>query len=88
MLKTLKSKPIAILALTLVFTLMMCAMGITAFAHDDHEGGSADLTGFAKFWDSYNQLIGYIVAGVIFVVMVIFIIWWIPKDKAKAKKRK
>ncbi len=78
MLKTLKSKFAAVFSF-----IMMCAMGITSFAHDE---AAEELTGFAKFWDSYNQLIGYIVAGVIFVVMVLVIIWWIPKDKAKKKK--
>ncbi len=76
MLKTLKSKLAAVLAFVTT-----CAMGIISFADD-----AAEKTGFAKFWDSYNQLIGYIVAGVIFVVMVLVIIWWIPKDKAKKKK--
>ncbi len=86
MLKTVKRSSVAVIAFTLLFTILMCSMGITAFAHDDHEGDSTDLTGFAKFWDSYNQLIGYIVAGILLVAMVLVVIWWIPKDKSKKKK--
>ena len=80
MLKNVKSRVLAILSFALTF----CSMGITAFAADEK-------TGFAKWWSSYNQIVGYCVAGVLFVAIVVFIYFWIPKkdaDKKSAKKSK
>lgn len=80
MLRNAKSRALAMLSFVLTF----CCTGITAFAADEK-------TGFAKWWDSYNQIIGYCVAGVLFVAIVVFIYFWIPKkdaDKKSAKKSK
>lgn len=80
MLRNAKSRVLAILSFVLTF----CCTGITAFAADEK-------TGFAKWWDSYNQIVGYCVAGVLFVAIVVFIYFWIPKkdaDKKSAKKSK
>ena len=40
---------------------------------------------FRKWWDSYNQIIGYIVAGLILIAIVITIALWIPKDEKKSR---
>ena len=34
-----------------------------------------------------GQIVGWCVAGVVFVAIVIFIVIWIPKDKKKAEKK-
>ena len=77
MLNKVKSRVLSVLALVLTF----CSMGVTVFAADEK-------TGFAKWWDSYNQIVGYVVAGVIFVAIVVFIYFWIPRDKEKKKAPK
>ena len=41
----------------------------------------------AWFKSDLGQIIGWCVAGVVFVAIVIFIIIWIPKDKKKADKK-
>ncbi len=82
MLRNAKSRVLAFLAFALMFSMLVCSMGVTAFAADEK-------TGFAKWWDSYNQIVGYCVAGVLFVAIVVFIYLWIPKknaDKKGAKK--
>lgn len=38
------------------------------------------------WWDNYNQIIGWIVAGVIFVAIVLVSIWWIRSGFKPSKK--
>ncbi len=47
-----------------------------------------ETSAFKKWWDSYNQIIGYIVAGLILVAIIITIALWIPKDEKKTKTKK
>ena len=79
-----KNKAFAILACVLMFSMLFCMMGITVFA--EGETATSSKTPFQTFWDSYNQIIGYCVAGVIFVAMVLVIYLWIPKENDKKKK--
>ena len=61
-------------------------------ADDGHNHGSEEETeeksAFEKWWDSYNQIIGYCVAFVILIAIIVTIILWIPKDDKKAKAQK
>ena len=84
MLTNVKNKALIILVFALMFSMLFCMMGVTVFA--DGETTTASKTPFQTFWDSYNQIIGYCVAGVIFVAMVIVIYLWIPKENDKKKK--
>jgi membrane protein DedA with SNARE-associated domain len=65
-----------IASLIAVFAMSVC-MSVVAFADDK------------KSWfDSQaGQIVGYCIAGVLFVAMVVFIIWWIPKEKDKKGKK-
>ena len=38
------------------------------------------------WWDNYNQIIGWIVAAIIFVAIVIVSIWWIKSGFRPTKK--
>lgn len=70
---------------------------VTGLADDGHDHDSEgenegntekEKSAFRKWWDSYNQIIGYIVAGIIFIAIVVTIILWIPKDDKKVKNKK
>ena len=84
MLTNIKNKALVILVFALMFSMLFCMMGVTVFA--DGETTTSSKTAFETWWDSYNQIIGYCVAGVIFVAMVIVIYLWIPKENDKKKK--
>jgi heme/copper-type cytochrome/quinol oxidase subunit 3 len=90
MLTNIKNKAFLFLVLTLVFAVLFCVMGVTAFAHDENTTTQESKSAFEKWWDSYNQIIGYCVAGVIFVAMVIVVYLWVPKnnDKKKTTRKK
>lgn len=83
MLKKVKNKSFALLVFVLMLSMLFSLMSVTVFA-DDTEVSSK--SAFQQWWDSYNSIIGYCVAGVIFVAMVIVIYLWIPKNKDKKKK--
>ncbi len=88
MLKNIKSKAFALVVFALMFSMLFSIMGVSVFADGTTESSKS---AFQIWWDSYNQIIGYCVAGVIFVAMVIVIYLWIPKDndkKAKNSKKK
>ena len=55
--------------------------------HDEEEKTEKEKSAFQKWWDSYNQIIGYIVAGLILAAIVVTIILWIPKDEKKVKNK-
>ncbi len=86
MLTNVKNKSLVFLVFILLFAMLLCIMSITVFAADEGTTSSSEMSAFEKWWDSYNQIVGYCVAGVIFVAMVIVIYLWIPKDKDKKKK--
>jgi len=86
MLKNIKSKAFALIVFALMFTVLFSIMGVSVFAEGTTESSKS---AFQTWWDSNNSIIGYCVAGVIFVAMVIVIYLWIPKDNdKKAKKNK
>lgn len=96
MLKNIK----ALLLFVLTLSILLCALALPAFAEGDSadsssEGSSSsstteeekkEPTAFEKWWDSYNQIVGYVIAGVVFVAGVIGVILWIPKNTDKKKK--
>lgn len=72
----------------LLAVLMVCTLGLAVFAK---ETTTEEKSALAKWWESYNQYIGYGVAAVLAVVIVIVIYWWIPKNPKKkdvSKKKK
>ena len=85
MLTNVKSKALVILVFALMFSMLFCMMGVTVFA-DGETTTTESKTAFQKWWDSYNHIIGYCVAGVIFVAMVVVVYLWIPKENDKKKK--
>lgn len=84
MLKNVKNKAFAIIVFALMFSMLFSIMGVTVFADGTTESSKS---AFQTWWDSYNSIIGYCVAGVIFVAMVIVIYLWIPKDNDKKAKK-
>lgn len=84
MLKNVKNKAFAIIVFALMFSMLFSIMGVTVFADGTTESSKS---AFQIWWDSYNSIIGYCVAGVIFVAMVIVIYLWIPKDNDKKAKK-
>ncbi len=84
MLTRVKSKSLVLLAFVLMLSMLLGLMSVTVFADDSATESSK--SAFQQWWESYNSIIGYCVAGVIFVAMVIVIYLWIPKDKDKKKK--
>ena len=65
-----------IASLVAVFAMSVC-MGVVSFADDKK----------SWFEGQVGQIVGYCIAGVLFVAMVAFIIWWIPKEKDKKGKK-
>lgn len=67
--------------------------GITGLADDGHdhdhdtEETEKEKTPFQKWWASYNQIIGYIVAVIIAIAIGVTIFLWIPKEDKKAKNK-
>lgn len=57
---------------------------------DDKTDDEKEETAFQKWWNKYNQMIGYIVAGVVFVACSFGVYLWIKSalnsDKNKGKK--
>lgn len=84
MLTRVKSKSLVLLAFVLMLSMLFGLMSVTVFADDGTT--EASKSAFQQWWESYNSIIGYCVAGVIFVAMVIVIYLWIPKDKDKKRK--
>ncbi len=83
MLKNIKGKAFALIVFALMFSMLFSIMGVSVFAHETTETSKS---AFQIWWDSYNQIIGYCVAGAIFIAMVIVIYLWIPRDKDKKAK--
>jgi len=80
------SKFLAILALIMVFAMIFCAMGVAVFADDhDHEDEKDD-DKEPTWWDNYNQIIGWVIAGILGVAIVIVSVWWIKSGYKPAKK--
>ena len=77
-------KPLVFLAFVLMLTMLFSLMSVAVFADGTTETSK---NAFQTWWDSYNHIIGYCVAGVIFVAMVVVIYLWIPKDTDKKKKK-
>ena len=78
-----RSRLVSLLIFILTFTLIIGAMSVSVFAHDgdDHEEETSWFDTLA------GQIVGFCLAGVIFVACVVFIIWWIPKkNEGKEKK--
>ncbi len=84
MLKNIKSKAFALIVFALMFSMLFSIMGVSVFADSTTESSKS---AFQIWWDSYNSIIGYCVAGVIFVAMVIVIYLWIPKENDKKAKK-
>ena len=82
------SKFLAILALIMVFAMIFCAMGVAVFAHDDddHDHEEKDENKEPTWWDNYNQIIGWVIAGILGVAIVIVSVWWIKSGYKPAKK--
>lgn len=87
MLTNIKKKPIVLLVFVLMLSMLFGIMSVSVFA-DDATKTEASKSPLQTWWDSYNHIIAYCVAGVIFVAMVIVIYLWIPKDNDKKKKKK
>ena len=100
MLTTKRSRLVSLLIFILTFAILVCSMSVVAFAADEHdhdhdhedEENETVWDKIGEWFDSkVGQIVGYCVAGVIFVACVLFIIWWIPKkndgkEKKTAKK--
>lgn len=94
MLNISNSRIFRILAFALVFVLVFSMMGISVFAHDDDDHSSEsgestttkEKTAFQKWWDAYNQIIGWILSGIVAVALAFVVYLWIPKDDKKAAK--
>ena len=84
MLTNVKNRSLALLVFVLMFSMLFGMMSVSVFADDATTESSK--SAFQTWWDSYNSIIGYCVAGVIFVAMVVVIYLWIPKDSEKKKK--
>jgi NADH:ubiquinone oxidoreductase subunit 5 (subunit L)/multisubunit Na+/H+ antiporter MnhA subunit len=81
------SKFLAILALIMVFAMILC-MGVAVFA-DDHDHDHEDEKDDNKeptWWDNYNQIIGWVIAVILGVAIVIVSVWWIKSGYKPAKK--
>lgn len=84
-----KSRMISLLALILIFAMTLCAMSVSVFAADDDEDEKTLGEKISDWFESdVGQIVGYCVAGVILVAIVVFIIIWIPKDKDRKIKSK
>ena len=83
MLKNVKNKALALIVFALMFSMLFSIMGVSVFADTTTETSKS---AFQIWWDSYNQIIGYCVAGLIFVAMVVVIYLWIPKENDKKVK--
>ena len=97
-----KNKLFAVLALILMFTMLISAIGLEVFA-DDTPGSNEnqeqtenktedkkeekEKTAFEKWWDAYNQIIGICVAVILGIGIVVVIYLWIPKDSKKKGKK-
>ncbi len=89
MLTSRKSKLISMLVFTLIFAALVCCMGVTVFAHDDHDHGEGLWATITEWMETdLGQIIGYCVAGVVLVAIVVCIFLWIPKKDKKDKKAK
>ena len=77
---------IALIALVLLTSMLLCAFVLPVFAEGEEE--TKEPSAFEKWWDSYNEVIGYIVAGLIFVGAGLGIFFWIPKGNDKKKKKR
>lgn len=93
MLTSKRSVLVSLLMFVLIAALLVCSMSVAVFAHDDDSSSSSEKSAWDKFVDWFDgtagQIVGYVVAGVLFVVCVGFIVWWIPKnDKKDVKKSK
>ena len=66
------------LTFVMLFALMICSLSLNVFAHDETT---------SWFDGKVGQIVGFCVAGVLFVAIVIFIIWWIPKESDKKGKK-
>ena len=71
------NKIIKALTFVMLFALMICTLSLNVFA--------ADSTSW--FDGKTGQIVGFCVAGVLFVAIVVFIIWWIPKESDKKGKK-
>ena len=80
----LKNKAIFALVFVLMLSMLFCMMGVSVFA--DGETTTSSKSPLQLWWDANNQWIGYTVAGIIFVAMVIVIYLWIPKENDNKKK--
>ena len=78
------SKFLAILALIMVFAMIFCAMGVAVFAHDDDDHKDEDKE--PTWWDNYNQIIGWVIAGILGVAIIIVAVWWVKTGYKPAKK--
>lgn len=76
----LRSLVSAALALITVLTL-----SLAVFAE---ETSDEEKSAIAKWWEAYNQYIGYGVAAVLAVVIIVVIYWWIPKNPKKKDGQK
>lgn len=94
MLTSKRSVLVSLLMFVLIAALLVCSMSVAVFAHDDDDSSSSTKkSAWDKFVDWFDgtagQIVGYVVAGVLFAVCVGFIVWWIPKnDKKDVKKSK
>ena len=79
------SKFLAILALIMVFAMIFCAMGVAVFAHDDDDH-KEDENKEPTWWDNYNQIIGWVIAGILGVAIIIVAVWWVKTGYKPAKK--
>ena len=82
------SKFLAILALIMVFAMIFCAMGVAVFADDDHDHDheEEDENKEPTWWDNYNQIIGWVIAGILGVAIIIVAVWWVKTGYKPAKK--
>ena len=92
MLTTKRSRLVSLLIFILTFAMLVCAFSVTVFAHDDHDHEDEEKETvwdkIGEWFDSkVGQIVGYCVAGVIFVACVLFIIWWIPKKNDGKEKK-
>ncbi len=85
-----KSRIFSTLLLVLTLSLLVCSLGISVFAHDDSSSSKKTAWDhFTEWFDSdIGQIVGFVVAGVVLVAIVVFVIWWIPKNDKKDKKTK
>ena len=53
---------------------------------DDSSSSTTEEEKEPTWWDNYNQIIGWIVAAIIFVAIVLVSIWWIKSGFNPSKK--